>query len=77
MWQILTAASIGDQGLLDSVTPFPWGMQGGQGLCHGHCYLFNEAGQVYVSFLKARTLMGAQGDVDLEQNQKFRAGWPH
>lgn len=43
----------------------------GQGLGHGHGYLFDEAGQVYVPFRKAGTLMGAQRDVDLEQNQRF------
>lgn len=49
----------------------------GQGLCHGHCYLLDEAGQVYVPFWKARTLVSAQGDVDLKQNQRFQASWFH
>lgn len=35
------------------------------GLGHGHGYLLNEAGQVYVPLRKACTFVGAQGDVDL------------
>lgn len=31
--------------------------------------MFDEAGQVYVPFRQASTLMGAQGDVDLKQSR--------
>lgn len=49
-----------------SVTSFPEEFKAERlGLCHGHSYLFDEAGQVYVPFRKARTLVGAQGDMDL------------
>lgn len=45
-----------------------------QGLGHGHRYLLDEAGQVDVPFRQARTLVGAQGDVHLEQTRVGAAG---
>lgn len=39
------------------------------GLCHRHSDLFDEASQVYVSFRKTSTLMGAQGDMDLNERK--------
>lgn len=76
-------SSLGHQGLPtwipSSVTPpSPEECKEGQGLCHGHCYLFDEAGQIYVPFWKACTFMGAQGDMHLKQKKhKFRAGQLH
>lgn len=73
----------GGRGLLSSLPRFPVQSplppeefkEEGQGLRHGHCYLFDEASQVYVPFWKASTLMGAQRDVNLKRNQKFCFCW--
>lgn len=67
---VLTTAALGglpcSLWISRSVTPFPEEFnEARQGLGHGHGYLFDEAGQVYVPFRQACTLMGAQGDVDL------------
>lgn len=73
---ILTTAAFGglpcSLWISRSVTPFPEEFhEARQGLGHGLGYLFDEAGQVYVPFRQACTLMGAQGDVDLKQSQRL------
>lgn len=71
---LTTVASRGSPSSLSgspvSALPSPEELTEGQGLRHGHCYLLDEAGQVYVPFWKARTLVSAQGDVDLKQNHR-------